>query len=191
MKIVIDGFGGDNSPNEVLKGARMAVDELDVEVVITGDKKSLLSKIQELEISDKGITVIDAQGVISVEDNPAEIRKSKANSSMGIAFGLLKAGEADAFVSAGSTAAIVVGGSTIIGRIKGIKRASLAPIMPSYTGQYMLFDGGANLECRPEMLLQFAIMGKNYMQLVHKKENPKIGLFAICYHGKKLYAACP
>lgn len=179
MKVVIDGFGGDNAPNEVLKGARMAIDELDIEVIVTGDRSKLLARMKELEISDKGMTFVHADSVIEIEDNPAEIRTTKANSSMGVAFGLLKAGEADAFVSAGSTGAIVVGGSTIVGRIKGVKRASLAPIMPSYTGDYILFDGGANLECRPEMLVQFAIMGKSYMELIHGIKNPRIGLLNV------------
>ena len=135
--------------------------------------------MKALGISENNITVRNADGVIKIEDNPTDIRKSKLNSSMGTAFQLVKNGEADAFISAGSTAALVVGGTTLIGRIKGVKRPSLAPIIPSVNQSYILLDGGANVECRPEMLAQFAVMGSVYMDKIMNVQSPRVGLLNV------------
>ena len=182
MRIAIDAFGGDNAPDEVIKGAAEAVAEYKdrhIEVILTGDEAKIKERIAALGVSSEGITVENADGVIRIEDNPQDIRKAKANCSMGRAFGLVNEGKADAFVSAGSTAAIVVGGTVVAGRIKGVKRPSLGPIMPSISGQYLLLDGGANLECRPEMLLQFGVMGSIYMKELMGISNPRVGLLNI------------
>lgn len=179
MKIAVDAFGGDNAPDEVIKGAVQAVEKLGVTVILTGDETKIRERFQALGLSDEGIEIVHADGVIQIEDNPLEIRKSKADSSMGTAFRLVTEGKADAFVSAGSTAAIVVGGTMITGRIKGVKRPSLTPIMPSMNGYYLLTDGGANAECRPEMLLQFAVMGSIYMNRVMGVASPRVGLLNI------------
>ncbi|MCL2633880.1 MAG: phosphate acyltransferase PlsX [Oscillospiraceae bacterium] len=190
MKIVIDGFGGDNSPDEVIKGCVWAVEEFNPQIIITGDEKILKSRFSALGLSYKNITIENADGVIQVEDNPLDIRSSKAGTSMGVGFSLVKSGEAQAFVSAGSTAALMTGGSVVIGRIKGIKRPALAPIMPGVPPEaspaspgssfhYLLLDGGANLECRPDMLVQFAIMGSIYAEKTMGVTNPRIGLLNI------------
>ena len=179
IKVAIDAFGGDNAPDEVIKGAEMAVKEYGVEVILCGDEKQVNERIKALGVSAKGITVKNAEGVIKIEDNPTDIRKAKLNSSMGVAFQLVKNGEADAFISGGSTAALVVGGTTIIGRIKGVKRPSLAPILPSPTSGYILLDGGANVECRPEMLQQFGIMGSVYMDKIMNLQSPRVGLLNV------------
>ena len=182
MRIAVDAFGGDNAPDEVIKGAALAISEYKdrhIEVILTGDEKKINERIEALGVSRDGLSVENADGVILIEDNPLDIRKAKANCSMGRAFGLVNEGRADAFVSAGSTAAIVVGGSMVAGRLKGVKRPSLVPIMPSVTGQYLLLDGGANLECRPEMLLQFGIMGSIYMKELMGVANPRVGLLNI------------
>lgn len=179
MVIAIDGFGGDNSPDEVIKGAAAAVAEYGVGIIIAGDKKTLESRFSALGIPDKNIVIENADGVIKIEDNPLDIRTSKAGTSMGAAFALVKSGKADAFVSAGSTAAITVGGAMVIGRAKGVKRPALSPVMPSISGNYILLDGGANLECRAEMLLQFGIMGSVYMEKVAGVKNPRVGLLNI------------
>ncbi len=182
MKIAVDAFGGDNAPDEVIKGAADAIKEYadrHIEVILTGDEKTINERIDALGVSREGISIEPAEGVIRIEDNPQDIRKAKANCSMGRAFGLVKEGKADAFVSAGSTAAIVVGGTVVIGRLKGVKRPSLVPIMPSISGQYLLLDGGANLECRPEMLMQFAVMGSIYMRELMGIEKPRVGLLNI------------
>lgn len=180
MKIVIDGFGGDNAPDEVVKGAALAVEQLGIEVIITGDVNVLRERMTALGVSDKGITLAAAEGVITTEDNPKSILKEKANTSMGVAFNMLARGEADAAISAGSTAAIVLGGTMIGKRIKGVKRTALVPLMPSKGGKrYAVIDGGANLDCRPEMLQQFAIMGSCFMKATMGIENPRVGLLNI------------
>lgn len=180
MKIVIDGFGGDNSPDEVLKGAALAVKQLGIEVAVTGDIDTLKSRMEQLGISDEGIELVPAEGVIRVEDNPRSILKEKSGTSMGAAFRYVAEGKADAVISAGSTAAIVMGGTMIGKRIKGVKRTALVPIMPAKGGaRYCVLDGGANLECRPEMLQQFAIMGSIFMQKTMGVENPRVGLLNI------------
>lgn len=180
MKIVIDGFGGDNSPDEVIKGAALAVKELGIEVIITGDEKTLSERMKELSVSSDGITIANAEGVITTEDNPKSILKEKSGTSMGVAFNMLARGEADAAISAGSTAAIVLGGTMICKRIKGVKRTALVPLMPAKGGvRYAVIDGGANLECRPEMLQQFAIMGSCFMKAAMGIENPRVGLLNI------------
>ena len=172
----MDAFGGDNAPDEVIKGAVLAVKEYGVNIVLCGDEKQVNERIKALGVSTQNITVKNADGVIRIEDNPTNIRKAKLNSSMGVAFQLVKNGEADAFISGGSTAALVVGGTTLIGRIKGVKRAALAPIMPTAKGHMILVDGGANVDCRPEMLVQFGVMGSCYMNRVMGISKPKVGL---------------
>ncbi len=181
MKIVIDGFGGDNAPDEVLKGAARAVKELGIEVAVTGDEAILKQRMAELKIPAEGIELVHAAGgVMAVEDNPRSILKDKADTSMGVAFRMVADGKADAVISAGSTAAIVVGGTMICKRIKGVKRAALVPVMPATGGhRYCVLDGGANIEVRPEMLQQFAIMGSLFMQKTMGVKNPRVGLLNI------------
>lgn len=180
MKIVIDGFGGDNAPDEVIKGAALAVKELGIEVIITGDEKTLSERMNALGVAVDGITLVNADGVITTEDNPKSILKEKSGTSMGVAFNMLAKGEADAAISAGSTAAIVLGGTMIGKRIKGVKRTALVPLMPAKGSvRYAVIDGGANLECRPEMLQQFAIMGSCFMKATMGIENPRVGLLNI------------
>ena len=179
IRVAMDAFGGDNAPDEVIKGAEMAVKAYGTEIILCGDERIINERIKALGVSSKGITIRNAEGVIRIEDNPTDIRKSKLNSSMGVAFQLVKNGEADAFISAGSTAALVVGGTTIIGRIKGIKRPSLAPIIPSVNRCYILLDGGANVECRAEMLVQFAVMGSVYMDKIMNVQSPRVGLLNV------------
>lgn len=179
IKVAMDAFGGDNAPDEVIKGAAKAVKAYGVEVILCGEESKVRERMKALGVSEEGITVKDADGVIRIEDNPTDIRKSKLNSSMGVAFQLVKNGEADAFISGGSTAALVVGGTTLIGRIKGIKRPSLAPIIPSVNQSYILLDGGANVDCRPEMLRQFAVMGSVYMDKIMNVQSPRVGLLNV------------
>lgn len=180
MRIVIDGFGGDNAPDEVLKGAALAVGGLGIEVLVTGDIAVLEERMKTLGVSDKGITLVPAEGVITTEDNPLSVAKQKNGSSMGVAFNTLAEGKADAAISAGSTAAIVVGGTTIAKRIKGVKKAALVPLMPCSGGaRYCVLDGGANLNCTAEMLQQFAIMGSCFMTAAMGVENPRVGLLNI------------
>ena len=179
MKIAVDGFGGDYAPLAVLQGCEMAVKEYDVQIMLCGDETQLKRLAQENQVSLKGIEIVPANGVIDVEDDPKLILKEKADCSMGVALRLVADGKAEAFVSAGSTAAIVLGASFIVKRIKGIKRAALAPIIPHEKGNYMLLDAGANIECRPEMLVQFGIMGSVYVNKIMNVDKPKVGLVNI------------
>lgn len=180
MKIVIDGFGGDNAPDEVLKGAAMAVEQLGADIAVTGDIELLKARMKGLGIPEKGIELVPANGVITTEDNPRSILKDKADTSMGVAFRMLADGKADAAISAGSTAAIVIGGTMIEKRIKGVKRTALVPLMPCKDGKkYCVLDGGANIECRPEMLQQFAILGSCFMEKTMGVKNPRVGLLNI------------
>ena len=176
MKIIVDGFGGDNAPIEVLKGCELGVRLYDVDIVITGDEDKLRKTADDNNISLDRIEIYHAPDVIEVEDNPVKILKDKKNCSMAAAFNLLNASAGDAFLSAGSTGAIVVGASSLVKRIKGVKRAALAPILPSEHGCFMLLDAGANIDCKPEMLAQFGVMGSVYMDKVMKIEKPRVGL---------------
>lgn len=180
MRIAVDAFGGDNAPLEIVKGAAQASAEYSIEITLTGDKDEILRIIAENNLSFYGdLTIVDTKDVISMHDDPTSIIKAHADSSMGLAFKELKEDRADAFVSAGSTGAIIVGGTLIIKRIKGVKRPALGGMIPSPDGSYMLMDMGANAECRPEMLAQFGVMASVYLEKVEKRENPKIGLLNI------------
>ena len=179
MKIIVDAFGGDNAPLAVIKGSEMAVEKLGVEVVLTGDKKAIEKTAAENGINMNGISIIHADTVIDIHEEPTEVIKGRKDCSMAVGLQALSDGEGDAFVSAGSTGALVVGSTFIAKRIKGIKRAALSPVMPAKKGHIMLTDVGANSECRPEMLVQFAIMGSVYMENVMGIKNPKVGLLNI------------
>lgn len=176
MNIIVDAFGGDNSPLAVIEGCAMAVEKLGVEVTLAGNEKIIKDTASEHNISLDGIKIIHADSVIDIHEEPTEIVKSRSDCSMAVGLKYLSEGGGDAFVSAGSTGALVVGATFIAKRIKGIKRPALAPIMPSDKGYFMLMDGGANVDCRPEMLLQFALMGSAYMESVMNVKNPKVGL---------------
>lgn len=180
MRVVVDAFGGDNAPLEIVKGASLASNELNVDITLTGNKSEIERIIKENNLSFKGeLIIIDTDDVILMHDDPTSLLKAHANSSMALAFRELSEDRADAFVSAGSTGAIVVGGTLIIKRIKGVKRPALAGMIPSPKGHYMLMDMGANAECRPEMLQQFGLMANVYLNKVCGIENPKIGLLNI------------
>lgn len=178
-KIIVDAFGGDDAPLVVIQGARQAVDELGITVILTGDEEKIKQAARDENISLEGIELVNAPDVIPVNEEPTKLLKQYKNSSMAVGFSLLAKGEGDAFVSAGSTGALAVGSTFIAKRIKGIKRAAIAAVIPNQTGCYMLADSGANTECRPEMLRQFAVMGSIYMNKVHGVENPRVGLVNI------------
>jgi glycerol-3-phosphate acyltransferase PlsX len=180
MRVVVDAFGGDNAPLEIIKGAAIASKELGVDITLTGKKEEIENIIKENGFEFFGeLVIVDAPDVISMHDEPTSLLKAHKESSMAIAFKELSEDKADAFVSAGSTGAIVVGGTLLIKRIKGVKRPALAGLIPSPKGHYMLMDMGANAECRPEMLQQFGIMASVYLNKVENIDNPKIGLLNI------------
>ena len=186
MKILIDAMGGDNSPDEIIKGCVQTVDELESEIILIGDESKINEKVKEFygkdsisEVNPK-LTVKNASEVISNHESLTEAIRSKKDSSMVVGFKMLKDGEGDVFISAGSTGAFMAGGLLLVGRIKGIDRPALCPILPSHSGKgFMLIDSGANTNCRPNNLLQFAQMGSVYMKNVKHIENPVVGLLNI------------
>ena len=176
MKVIVDAFGGDNAPQEIIKGAKLAADELGYDIVLVGDEEKIKGEAIKNNVSIENMQIVHAPDVISMEDAPTDILKSKNNSSMAVGLRLLAQGEGDAFVSAGNSGALCVGATLIVKRIKGVKRCAFAPVMPKSNGFFMLIDSGANVECRPEMLKQFGIMGSIYMKNVMTVANPRVGL---------------
>lgn len=190
MKIIVDAFGGDNAPLEILKGCAFAVVEHDVDILLVGDKKKIEKVANDNRILLRRIEIKDVHDVISMEDEPTSILNEKSQSSMAEGLKALVAGEGDAFVSAGNSGALAVGATLIAKRIRGIKRAAFAPILPNSSGHFMLIDSGANVECRPEMLKQFGIMGHAYMKNVLGVPSPRVGLANIGaekHKGTELY----
>ncbi len=179
MKIIVDAFGGDNAPLSVLEGVTLAKNEYSVDIALVGDEEKIKACAKENNISLEGIEIIHAADVMSMHDDPTEIVKSKKESSMAVGMKALADGNGDAFLSAGSTGALVVGGSLIVKRIKGIKRVALASIIPGKNKNYLMLDIGANADCRPEMLAQFGIMGSTYMENVEGIKNPTVALLNI------------
>ncbi len=181
MKIIVDAMGGDNAPMEVVKGAIQAVEEVKAEIILVGNAEAILRCVQELGLQNlpKGLEIANASDVVTMEDDPARAVRDKKDSSMAVMLYKLRDGDADAAVSAGSTGALLSGATLVVKRVRGVRRAALAPILPSKTGGCVLIDCGANAECSAEYLQQFAYMGKILAQSYLGKNNPKIGLLNI------------
>ncbi len=179
MKVIVDAFGGDNAPLEVLKGCARAVSELGVNIILTGSSEKIKKCAADNGISLSGIEIEHTDDVFDIHEEPKEITRSGKNTSMALGLSLLAEGKGDAFVSAGSTGALVMGATFIVKRIKGIKRIAPSPVMPADKGNFILTDAGANTECRPEMLVQFAVMGSAYMEKVMGIMKPKVALLNI------------
>lgn len=179
MRIAVDGMGGDDSPIAVVEGCVLALKEYDVNICITGPEDIIKKELSKYTYDEKRISVLDAKEVISPNEHPVMAVRKKKDSSLNKALNLVKNGEADAIISAGSTGAFMAGSLFIVGRIKGIDRPALAPVMPGKNGPFMIIDCGANAECKPSNLVQFATMGKIYFENVFKVSNPKVGLINI------------
>ena len=176
MKIIVDAFGGDNAPLEIIKGCIEAKNELGVDIMLTGKKEDIEKCAKENSLDISSFEIKNADTVFQMTDTPSEIVKSKRGTSLGVGLDALANSEGDAFISAGSTGAILVGGTLIVKRIKGIKRPALAAVMPSNNKPFILVDTGANCECNSEMLCQFATLGKLYMEKILDTENPRVAL---------------
>lgn len=190
MKIIVDAFGGDNAPLEIIKGCAQAVVELGAEIILTGKESVIKETAQSNGISLENIEIVDCDEIITMEDKADSVIKTKKNSSMAVGLSLLNEGRGDAFISAGNSGALCVGATLAVKRIKGIKRPAFAPVLPSENGFFMLLDGGANVDCRPEMLHQFAVMGSVYMEKVMGVKNARIGLANVgveAHKGTELY----
>ena len=179
MRIIVDAFGGDHAPLEVLKGCALAKEEYGVEITLCGDEEKIRACAKDNDIALDGMDILHAPAVIPVEADPTTLLKEYADSSMAMGMKALKNGEGDAFVSAGSTGALVVGASLIVKRLKGVRRVGLATVIPNANKFYLLMDAGANAECRPEMLAQFGVMGSVYMERLKGVKNPRVGLINI------------
>lgn len=180
MKIIIDAMGGDNAPAEIVKGAVDAQREFGVDIILVGRELAVRDCLAGCGAGENGhITVVNADEVISMHDDPSTATRAKRNSSMSVALTMLKNGEGDACISAGSTGALLTGATLMVKRIRGIRRACLAPVIPNGKGGALLIDCGANAECSEEYLLQFAYMGSFYAKKIMGCENPRIGLLNI------------
>ena len=179
-KVALDAMGGDNAPKEIVKGAVEAVKlRRDIKVLLTGQEEVLKKELSEYTYPKDQIEIVNATEVIETAEPPVMAIRRKKDSSIVVAMNLVKKKEADAFVSAGSTGAVLVGGQVLVGRIKGVARPPLAPLMPTLKGVSLLIDCGANVDARPSHLVQFAKMGSIYMEHVMGKKNPTVGIVNI------------
>lgn len=177
MKILVDAMGGDNAPLEIIKGSIQAYEEYGVDIILVGQEDVIKSVSDKNSLDISKFTVVNASEVIATDEEADSVLKKKPDSSMAVALKMLASGDGDAFVSAGNSGALCVGGTLIAKRIRGIKRPGFAPILPHFGGGcFMLIDAGANLETRPEMILQYAVMASAYMKNVMKVNNPRVGL---------------
>ena len=181
MKIIVDAMGGDNAPKAPVLGALQANKEYGVNITLVGRGEDILKVLEENGVKDlpAGVEIAHASQVVEMCDNPANAFREKKDSSLTVGLNLLKNGEGDAFVSAGSTGALLSGATLVVKRIKGIRRAALAPVVPVDNGGAVLIDCGANAECPPEYLLQFAYMGSYYAEQILGRKQPKVGLLNI------------
>ncbi len=186
MKMILDGMGGDHAPASVVEGAVLALKEMEHEIVLVGQEELLKEELKKYKYDEKRISIVDAREVITNDEAPVRAVRSKKDSSIVKGINLVKSGEGDIFISAGSTGALLSGGLFILGRIQGIDRPALASIYPIIGGRAsLLVDAGANAECKPNNLLEFGIMGNIYMEKVIGRENPKVGLVNIGSESKK------
>lgn len=178
MKIIVDAMGGDHAPQAFLEGSFRAAQTLGVDVVLVGRVPELLELMKQsgIDTLPRGVELMDAEDVVDMHDDPAAVVKTRRNSSMILGLKLLADGGGDAFVSAGSTGALLSGATLLVKRVRGIRRAAFGPTIPTKTGRMILIDSGANAECTPEFLLQFGCMGSFYAQRTLKLEAPRVAL---------------
>lgn len=176
MKIIVDAFGGDNAPLEIIKGSVDAHNEFGYDIILTGDEDKIKACAKENNIDISAMEIVHTEDVISMHDSPRSILREHKDSSLGLGVQLLAEGRGDGFVTAGSTGAYVLATHKFIGEIPGLHKAATAAIMPNDEGKFLMMDCGANLTCTPEVLNQFAIMGVAYMKSVFGVENPRVGL---------------
>lgn len=192
IRIAVDVYGGDHAPECVIDGAIEALKMMpDIQIIICGAQQQVGTLLADKTYDKDRISIVDAPDIITNHDSPTLAIRRKTNSSMVKAMDLVKKGEADAVVTAGSTGAALAGGIFRIGRIRGIDRPALAPVMPT-SGKYpvMLIDCGANAECKPEYLVQFALMGQAYMSGVMGIKDPKVGLLNVGAEDEKGNELC-
>ena len=181
MRIIVDVMGGDNAPDAIALGAIEAAKEERLDVVLVGRGEAILQCLKNhgMETLPAGVEIANADDVVDMHDDPASVMKTRKNSSMLVGLQMLKDGGGDAFVSAGSTGALLTAATLIVKRIKGVRRAAMGPVIPTKTGGAVLIDCGATAECTPEFLLQFAFMGSYYAKKMLGVSNPRVALLNI------------
>jgi len=181
MKIIIDAMGGDNAPDDIVLGACNVINESNISITLVGIEEKINAAFTRNGISAPPgkIEIVNATEVIEIDEDPATAIRFKKDSSMTVGLTMLRDGKGDAFVSAGSTGALLSGATLIVKRVRGIRRAALAPLIPNATGRFILIDCGANVDCTPEFLMQFAYMGSFYYEDVIKTKSPRVGLLNI------------
>ncbi len=182
MRILLDAMGGDNAPHAPVLGALQAAKEFGAQITLVGKGEEILKVLKENSIADlpEGMEIANADEVVDMHDDPANVIRKKKNSSMVIGLRMLAEGQGDAFISAGSTGALLSGATLIVKRVKGIRRAAMGPAMPNKAGgKTIMLDCGANAECTPEFLLQFGLVGSLYAKKNLGVENPRVGLLNI------------
>ena len=179
VKIAVDAMGGDNAPFEIVKGAVDAVNEFGSNIILVGPQETVEKELAKYTFDKSKITIKNATEVISTDESPTNAIRRKKDSSIVVGLNLVKNGDASAFVSAGSTGAVLTGGTFIIGRIKGIERPALGTCLPTVSGFTFLLDSGANVDCKSTYLLQFAKMASVYVEHVMGVNNPTVGLINI------------
>ncbi|MCI8342053.1 MAG: phosphate acyltransferase PlsX [Firmicutes bacterium] len=175
-KIAVDAMGGDNAPFEIVKGAIEAVNEFGSSIVLVGIEKTINEELDKYTFDKSKVEIVNASEVISTDEVPTAAIRKKKDSSMVVGLNLVKNGKADAFVSAGSTGALLTGATVIIGRIKGIERPALGTCLPTVNGFTFLLDSGANVDCKPNYIVQFAKMASVYVENVMCVKNPKVAI---------------
>ena len=177
VNVALDAMGGDNAPDEMIRGAIDAVNKApDIHVCLVGQEEKINAFLSSCSYNREQISVVNATEVIETGEHPVNAIRKKKDSSIVKALGLVKSGEADAFVSAGNSGAILVGGQTIVGRIKGVERPPFAPLIPTAAGVSLLLDSGANVDARSSHLVQWARMGSIYMENVMVVKNPRVAI---------------
>ncbi|MFA5675924.1 MAG: phosphate acyltransferase PlsX [Christensenellales bacterium] len=177
MKVIVDAMGGDNAPQAIVEGCVLALEEMpSLNLILTGREDSIFAELTKHQFDSARINIVNATEVIDMAEPPVDAIRHKRDSSLVKGLRLLRDGEGEVFITAGSTGAMIAGATLIVKRLPGVRRPALAPLLPTKTGKAMLIDAGANTECRASYLAQFALMGSIYMRKVIGVKAPRVGL---------------
>jgi len=178
MAIILDAMGSDDYPFPEILGALEAKQFISEEIILVGDKKLIMQKMKELSVDKDSFSIVNAPEIIEMWEKPVESAKKKPNNSMAVGIQLVKEGNGTSFITAGNTGGAMFNGLRVLGRMKGVQRPALSAIFPTRKGKCIVLDIGANADCRPDFLQQFAIMGSIYSEIINHVENPRVGLIS-------------